>query len=169
MLRRALLRNSLPTKRMIYSAAMLIAVLASVGMGNAHAQTDADIVAVTAANNAFYAAMSGLDPAAMEKVWAPEAYITNIRPRSKTVIIGSPVVQNGFKDFFPALAQMVLKPNNPQVHVNGSVAWTVGLETGEAKAKDGTSRAIANLTTNIFEKKDGRWLLVSHQAQAVPQ
>jgi ketosteroid isomerase-like protein len=114
--------------------------------------------------------MSGLDAAAMEKVWAPESYITNIRPRAKTVSIGSPVVQNDFKDgLFPALAQMVLKPVDPQVHVNGNVAWAVGLETGEAKAKDGTSRAIANLVTNIFEKKDGRWLLVSHQAQAVPQ
>ena len=149
---------------------MLIAVLVGVGVGNARAQTDADVAAVTAANNAFYTAMSGLDAAAMEKVWAPEAYITNIRPRAKTVSIGSPVVQNDFKDgLFPALAQMVLKPVDPQVHVNGNVAWTVGLETGEAKAKDGTSRAIANLVTNIFEKTDGRWLLVSHHAQAVPQ
>jgi hypothetical protein len=64
------------------------------------------------------------------------------------------------------VAQMV--PVDPQVHINGNVAWTVGLETGEAKAKDGTSRAIANLVTNILEKTDGRWLLVSHHAQAVP-
>jgi ketosteroid isomerase-like protein len=149
---------------------MLIAVLVALGVGNARAQTDADVAAVTAANNAFYTAMTGLDAAAMEKVWAPEAYITNIGPRDKTVsAIGSPVVQNGFKSFFAALAQMVLKPIDPQVHVNGNVAWTVGLETGEAKQKDGTSRAIANLVTNIFEKKDGRWLLVSHHAQAVPQ
>jgi ketosteroid isomerase-like protein len=148
---------------------MLIAVLVGIGVGNARAQTNADVAAVTAANNAFYTAMSGLDAAAMEKVWAPEAYITNIGPSSKTVDIGSPLVPNGFKDRFAALAQMVLKPNDPQVHVNGNVAWTVGLETGEAKQKDGTSRPFANLVTNIFEKKDGRWLLVSHQAQAVPK
>jgi ketosteroid isomerase-like protein len=148
---------------------MLIAVLVGIGAGNARAQADGDVAAVTAANNAFDTAMSGLDAAAMAKIWAPEAYITNIGPRSKTVVIGSPVVQNDFKDFFTALAQMVLKPVDPQVHVNGNVAWTVGLETGEAKSKDGASRAIANLVTNVFEKKDGRWLLVSHQAQAVPQ
>jgi hypothetical protein len=47
--------------------------------------------------------MSGLDAAAMEKVWAPESCITNIGPRAKTVSIGSPVVQNDFKDgLFPA-------------------------------------------------------------------
>jgi ketosteroid isomerase-like protein len=156
-------------KRATYGSTILIAALVGIGVGNARAQTDADVAAVTAANNAFYTAMSGLDAAAMEKVWAPEAYITNIGPREKTVTIGSPVVQNGFKSFFPALAQMTLKPVNPQVHINGNVAWTVGLETGEAKAKDGTPRQIANLVTNIFEKKDGRWLLVAHQAQPVPQ
>jgi ketosteroid isomerase-like protein len=159
----------MPTKRMTYGAAMLIAVLASVGMGNARAQTDADVTAVTAANNTFYTAMSTLDAAAMEKVWAPEAYIANIGPGEKTVIIGSPIVQNGFKSFFANLAQMAAKPIDTQVRINGNMAWTAGREMTEAKLKDGTSRVRTNLVTNVFEKKDGRWLLVLHHAQPVPQ
>jgi ketosteroid isomerase-like protein len=53
--------------------------------------------------------------------------------------------------------------------LNGNMAWTVGREMTEAKLKDGTSCVRTSLVTDVFEKKDGRWLLVSHHAQPVPQ
>jgi ketosteroid isomerase-like protein len=56
-----------------------------------------------------------------------------------------------------------------QVHINGNAAWVVGRETFEAKLKDGTSAAGANFVTNVFEKIDGRWLMVSHHAHNVPK
>ena len=68
--------------RTISLTASSIAVLLSIGVA-ARAQTGADIQAVTAANNAFYTAVSTLDAAAMEKVWAQEFYVNNIGPRSK--------------------------------------------------------------------------------------
>jgi ketosteroid isomerase-like protein len=157
------------TKRMTYGFAMLIAALAGLGVGVARAQTEADVAAVTTANNAFYVALSALDAAAMEKVWASEAYITNIGPNARAVGIGPSAVQDAFKKNFLNLAQMTVKPVDTQVHINGNTGWAVGRETGEAKLKDGTSRTLTNFVTNIFEKKDGRWLLVSHQAQVVPQ
>jgi ketosteroid isomerase-like protein len=56
-----------------------------------------------------------------------------------------------------------------QIHVNGNVAWEMGLETGEAKLKDGTARKVDNIVTNVYEQAGGRWLIVSHQAQPKPQ
>ena len=61
------------------------------------------------------------------------------------------------------------KPVDTQIHINGNVAWVVGGETYDAKLKDGTSVAGTNFVTNVFEKTDGRWLMVSHHAHRPPQ
>ena len=157
------------TQKTTRRAVIWIAVLLGVGVGSARAQTDTDITAVTAANNAFYTALSSLDAASMEKVLAREAYVATIGPRSTAVEIGSDVVQNGFKNFMATLAQLTVKPVDTQVHVNGNVAWTIGRETAEGKLKNGTSISGTNFVSNVFEKKDGRWLLVLHHAQRIPQ
>jgi ketosteroid isomerase-like protein len=153
--------------------ATLIAVLLGLGMGSAHAQSESDVAEVSAANNAFYAALSALDAAAMEKVWAHEPYVTSIGPANKAVTTGWVALQDGYKSFMactaPTIAQVMNKPVDTQVHINGNVAWVVGRGTYERTMKDGTSNAGENFMTNVFEKKEGRWLMVSHHAQRVPQ
>ena len=42
-------------------------------------------------------------------------------------------------------------------------------ETGSAKFKDGKEVKIDSLVTNVYEKLDGRWLIVSHHVQPKPQ
>jgi len=156
-------------------AAMLIAVLLGLGIGSAHAQTGTDVADVTAANNAFYAAFSALDAAAMEKVWAHESYVTSIGPRSKVVLTGWAAVLESSKNFMTALlktvdvAQRSVIPVDAQIHINGNVAWIVGQETVNNRLKDGTQTTGANFVTNVFEKKDGHWLMVSHHAHTLPQ
>ena len=81
------------TQRAGCRTAVLIAVLLGFNTG-AWAQTSADGAAVTAANSAFYTAVSALDPVAMEKVWSHEAYVNSIGPRSKTIAVGSTAVQD---------------------------------------------------------------------------
>ena len=150
--------------------ALLIAVVLGFGMGSARAQLNTEVADVTAANNAFYTALSALDAAAMEKVWAHESYVTNIAPPSKAVAIGSAAVQGSYRDGPIARnAQMSIKPVETQIHINGNVAWVVGGETYDTKLKDGTSVAGTNFVTNVFEKTDGRWLMVSHHAHRPPQ
>jgi hypothetical protein len=156
------------TKRTTCGAAISIAVLLSIGVG-ARAQTDAGVAAVTAANNAYYSALSTLDPAAMEKAWARESYIANVGPFAKTIQIGSSAVQDNFKTFVPSVAQLVVKPSDTQVRINGDVAWTIGRETAVGKLKNDASLSGENFVSNVFEKKDGRWLMVLHHAQRVPQ
>ncbi len=156
------------SKRTTCGAAISIAVLLSIGVG-AGAQTDADAAAVTAANNAYYLALSTLDPAAMEKAWARESYIANVGPLAKAIQIGSSAVQDGFKTFLSNAAQLVVKPSDTQVRVNGNVAWTIGRETAVGKMKNDASLSGENFVSNDFEKKDGHWLMVSHHAQRVPQ
>jgi ketosteroid isomerase-like protein len=149
--------------------AILIGVLLGFDTG-ARAQTSADGAAVTAANNAFYTAVSALDAVAMEKVWSQESYVNNIGPRSKTIAIGSTAVQDSYKtDVMATLAQLTSKPLDTQMHINGNVAWVVGKETSEGKMKDGSAFGGTNFSTSIFEKQDGRWLMVSHHAHRMQQ
>jgi ketosteroid isomerase-like protein len=156
------------TKRATCGAAILTAVLLTTGV-NARAQTNADAAAVTAANNAFYSAVSALDAAAMEKVWSQEPYVASIGPRSKAIAMGSAEVQDSYKkDVMATLAQLTAKPVDTEVHVNGAVAWVVGKEMSEGKMKDGSAFGGTNFVTSVFEKKDGRWLMVSHHANRVP-
>ena len=157
------------TKRTTCRAGMLTAVLLTAGI-SVRAQPNADVAAVTAANNAFYSAISTLDPAAMEKVWSQEPYVASIGPRSKTIAVGSVAVQESYKnDVMAMLAQLTARPVDAEVHVNANVAWVIGKETSEGKMKDGSAFGGMNFVTSIFEKKDGRWLMVSHHAHRVPQ
>jgi ketosteroid isomerase-like protein len=55
------------------------------------------------------------------------------------------------------------------MHIDGNVAWVVGKETSEGKMKDGSAFGGTNFSTSIFEKQDGRWLMVSHHAHRMPQ
>ena len=56
--------------------------------GSVAAQQPSDMDAVKASNQAFYAALSGGDVAAMQKVWSSDTDIQNIGPRSKAVAVG---------------------------------------------------------------------------------
>lgn len=67
------------------------------------------------------------------------------------------------------LAQLTSKPLDTQMHINGNVAWVVGKETSEGKMKDGSAFGGTNFSTSIFEKQDGRWLMVSHHAHRMQQ
>jgi hypothetical protein len=44
-------------------------------------------------------------------------------------------------------------------HVNGNLAWEIGVETGQAQMKDGTTRKVDWIVTNVYEKLDGQWLM----------
>jgi len=53
------------------------------------------------------------------------------------------------------------------VRTNGKVAWAVGIEKVELLRKDGKTLSFDAFVTNVFEQRDGRWLLVSHQATPI--
>jgi ketosteroid isomerase-like protein len=56
-----------------------------------------------------------------------------------------------------------------QIYVNGNLAWEIGQESGTPKMKDGKDAPADYIVTNVYEKIDGRWLIVSHHVQPKPQ
>jgi ketosteroid isomerase-like protein len=158
-------RRSMLTLIAIALAWLWIAVPAS----NAVAQ-QADMEGVKAASKAFYAALAVLDDgAAMEKVWAHTRYVTYVGPRAKLIIVGWDAQKKYWVDTNKITSQRNVSLSDQYIHVNGNLAWEMAQETGDVKLKDGTAPKTDYIVTNVYEKIDGRWLMVSHHVQPKPQ
>jgi hypothetical protein len=142
----------------------------SVSVSNAVAQQPADVDAVKAASRAFYSALSVLDDgSAMGTVWAHAPYVTYVGPLSKSIIVGWDDQKQYWNDFNKRFSQRTASLVDDRIHVNGNLAWEIGVETGQVQLKDGTTRTVDWIATNVYEKLGGRWLMVSHHAQPRPQ
>jgi ketosteroid isomerase-like protein len=147
----------------------LATALAGFCLGSALAQSNDDTAAVLAANQAFYRALSALDLAAMESIWAHDPDVLYIGPFHRKMVIGWPAVRTEFVANKANVAEISVKPLDMHVHVNGDTAWVFGAEEGAALPKVGMSASGSNFVTNIFKRVDGRWLMVAHHAQRIPQ
>jgi ketosteroid isomerase-like protein len=137
---------------------------------NAIAQQAADTEGVKAASKAFYAALAVLDNGeAMEKVYAHTPYVTYVGPRAKSIIVGWDEV----KKYWPEANKLFTSRNvtltDQHIHVNGNLAYEMGQETGQPQFKDGRVEKVDYIATNVYEKIDGRWLIISHHVQPKPQ
>jgi len=136
--------------------------------GGAGGQQLSDVDAAKAANQAFYVALSTGDVAAMQKVWSSDPDITNIGPASKAVAVGWGAIGKGFEGTRDAFPDLKAAMDQPRIKVVGTIAWVSGVEETQRKDKTGTPVSSANLATNIFQKQDGRWLMVHHHASRMP-
>jgi ketosteroid isomerase-like protein len=130
----------------------------------------ADEAGVKAASKAFYEALAALDGGkSMEKVWAQTGYVTYVGPRSKSIIVGWDGQKKYWAEIDPLFATRKVVLSDQHIHVNGNMAWEMGQEGGESKMKSGAGADPNYILTNVYEKIDGRWLIVSHHVQPKPQ
>ena len=148
----------------------LTMILVAFPIGGMVAQQLPDNQTVKAASKAFYSALSVLDDgSAMEKVWARTPYVTYVGPQSKSIIVGWDAQKRYWNDFNKLFSQRAVSLVDDRIHVNGNLAWEIGVETGQAQMKDGTTRQVDWIVTNVYEKLDGQWFVVSHHVQPRPQ
>jgi ketosteroid isomerase-like protein len=160
--------NRRNTLTLIYTAFAWLCI--AFPASNAVAQPAADIEGVKAASKAFYAALAVIDNGeAMEKVWAHTPYVTFVGPRAKSIIVGWDAQKKYWVEANKLFSQRNITLSDQQIHVNGNLAWEMGQETGDAKMKDGSTPKSDIIVTNVYEKLDGRWLIVSHHVQPKPQ
>jgi hypothetical protein len=148
----------------------LTTILVAVPTASMVAQQPPDNEAVRAASKAFYSALSVLDDgSAMEKIWARTPYVTYVGPQSKSIIVGWDAQKQYWSDFNKLFSQRAVSLVDDRIHVNGNLAWEIGVETGQAQMKDGTTRKVDWIVTNVYEKLGGQWFMVSHHVQPRPQ
>ncbi len=140
-----------------------------VASGNAVAQAT-DVDEVKAASAAFYKALMAKDRGeAMAKVWAHTPYVTYVGPSSKAITVGWEEVGKYWQGTEAVFSEIDVTLSDQVIHVNGELAWEMGQESGTLKFADGKQGKIDFLVTNVYEKLEGRWLMVSHHVQPKPQ
>jgi len=122
---------------------------------------------VNAVSQAFIAAIMARDIDAMDEVWAHEPYATFIGPLSTTVVVGWEGVRKAWQMRFSQFDRVTISVTESHVHMNGKVAWATGMEKVQLLRKDGKTVDLDAFVTNVFEDRNGRWLMVSHQATPV--
>jgi len=131
------------------------------------AQQGGDVEGIAAASRQFVAAIGARDINALDRVWAHESYASFIGPLSTTVVVGWDGVRQAWQMRFGQFDRVTISADKPHIHINGPVAWAVGMERVELLRKDGKAVSFDAFVTNVFENKGGRWLLVAHQATPV--
>lgn len=148
-----------------FSRSLLPLLLVAFGAVSARADDKADVLA---ANTQVEEAFSKLDVKAIEATWAQDGFVSVIHPASKAPILGWEAVQKSYADHPVRYKDFSVAMDNPQVTINGDVAWIVGIEKVNAHRANGDVLDISALATNIFEKRGGKWLLVHHHASRMP-
>jgi len=148
---------------------LILAVALPVGdaVGQNNARQISDVERVNAASQVFIAAISARDIDAMDKLWAHESHATFLGPRSTTVVVGWEGVKKAWQMRFSQFDRVTISVTESHVHTNGAVAWAVGVEKVRLLRKNGETLSFDAFVTNVFEKRDGSWLLVSHQATPI--
>lgn len=148
-----------------FSRLLLPMFLVAFGAVSARADDKSDVLA---ANTQVEQAFSKLDVKAIEATWAQDGSVSVIHPASKAPILGWEAVQKSYADHPVRYKDFSVVMENPQVTVNGNIAWVVGIEKVSAHRTNGDALDISALATNIFEKRNGKWLLVHHHASRMP-
>ena len=121
-------------------------------------QTDQE--EVLAANRTFYDALHRLDMSLMAQVWSHEDWIRCMHP-GWDLLVGWDEVEGSWQQIFSATDQMMVAVSRVILHVSGDVAWISCLENVTSAHQNAFSSALVE-ATNIFQRHQGRWLLVHH-------
>ncbi len=153
--------------------AIVIAVLAAAllcACATSPQELQADVAALNAADQAFYAALSGRSSQGMAMVWADKPYVINIGPRSKTMDVGWAAVKKYWEGAFEFFSQISVTKSDVKIQTDGKLAWVVGIEHAVLQPRaGGEPLRFDTFSTHVFEKENGRWQLVSHHAQMIPR
>jgi len=161
------MRNFTPTARIGWGTIAVLATI-SVSETGAYAQSDED--AVKAAVTAYNAAVDSLDPAKMEALWAHDDTVTDLEPRAKAIVIGWDGVKKNIEGFFPAFTEIKnTLVDGPYVQIKGDVARSIAINSVAFKLKNGTAASERVSLTDVFEKRSGGWVLVSHSVAEMPK
>jgi ketosteroid isomerase-like protein len=126
---------------------------------------------VLAANKAFDAAVSNRNIDHLDPLWANDGSVTIIHPSSKAPLVGWEAVRKSWAEGTLArFSELSVSMIDPDVRISGNTAVAVGIEIVKGKRADnGAAVEFAALTTNVYEKRDGRWLMIHHHGSRLPQ
>jgi ketosteroid isomerase-like protein len=122
--------------------------------------------AVRAANQRFYAAFESLNLAEMEAVWAHDDRVECVQPGWE-LLLGWDEVRERWARIFKNTKRVQVALSALWVRVEGNVGWVACTARSTTALSEDFDEAVVQ-ATNIFVRREGRWLLVAHHASALP-
>lgn len=114
--------------------------------------------AILAANAAFYQAFNQADFAEMSRIWA-DGDVSCIHP-GWPAVTGRQAVLDSFRNIFRAPEREKIEHHDDVVMVSGSASWVLNVEII-------SGAALALAATNWFQRIDGEWRMIHHQASPI--
>ena len=111
-------------------------------------------------NLAFYHAFESLDIKEMEKVWLKESHIRCVHP-GWALLTGWEDVITSWRKIFENTQEMRFHLTDIKIHVQGTLAWLTLYENITSRVEGESVKGVI-LTTNIFEKQQGKWGIIHH-------
>jgi len=121
---------------------------------------ESDIEAVRKANETFYQAFEKLDIQEMDALWIKEDYVKCIHPGWE-VRSGWAEVRDSWVLIFNHTYQIKFSVNLIDITIKSDWAWVVCLEMISTQDQGRWVEGRV-LSTNLFERRDGQWLLIHH-------
>lgn len=126
------------------------------------------VESLVAANKLFDAMISRLDTAGIDSISLNEPHVYAIHPNAREITFGPEAVRKSWLAVAERFTELNVVLENPKAVLRDSVGWVTGNEVVTGKRKDGALVSYSALTTNIFEFRNGRWLLSAHLTSRVP-
>ena len=123
-------------------------------------------LSVEEANAAFYRAIESNDIELMDEVWAHESWIKCVHPGWE-MISGWRRVRESWSRIFEDGQRMRISPTAVTVHTEGDFAWITCLENITV-FEETSFDSVQAAATNLFIRRDGRWLMIHHHASPIP-
>ncbi len=125
-----------------------------------------DEPAVREANQAFYTALQLLSLEQMDTVWHQDEGARCVHPGWE-ILQGWEEIRKSWENIFRNTRRMGVRLREVSVQGEGDLAWVCCVEdiTYASDKGFGTARVGA---TNIFLRRNGRWLMVQHHTSPLP-
>jgi ketosteroid isomerase-like protein len=120
---------------------------------------------VRAANQRFYDALSRQSLVDLEQVWSHAPHVRCVHPGAR-LIEGWDAIRESWREIFGHAICLTIVPDEPQIAVCGATAIVTCREHITSITRSGSTQG-ASLSTNIFERRDGRWQLIHRHASPV--
>ncbi len=120
---------------------------------------------IAQANAGFYRAFESLRLGEMERIWKHSDEVRCIHP-GWGALSGWNLVRTSWERIFQGTPFMKFNISDVQISMRADVAWVVCVESIASGQLQRFSESTI-LATNIYEKCEGRWLMVHHHGSPV--
>ena len=128
--------------------------------------TEKDSEEILRINSLFYEALGTRNLELMGEVWVKDSRSGCVHP-GWTALRDWEAIRQSWESVFDPEDQVDISISNVTVDISDNIAWVTCLQEMVYIKRDPVMFNLSQ-STNIFEKQDGRWLMIFHHASPIP-